>query len=402
GEGDSLVVSLDATSLPAGAAFGSSFGIERRQQVRTTRGGLRNALFVGGEWRLRSVEVRNRPVHVFVRGHFPFADSTFAAAMGGVVAAQRAFWSDDRFPSYLVALAPSNRGTLGGTRYTDAMMLDADTLHAIDADMLALVSHESFHEWIGGRTVPADGLEGALKWFTEGVNDYYADRLLHDARLITDSAYAARTSSVLRDYTTSTYRDSSAAAVTRDYWTNGVANRLPYQRGRLLALAFDRELRRGSRRRVGIDAVVREVLKRTGAARLTDSVIVAAVRSVAGSGAADTLRRWHGGASPLVVPPDALGPVFVQDSVDYLPFDPGFDLDASLRQRTVVAVRAGGPADRAGLRDGMTIAGVSVYRGQADREAIIQVRETTGIRDIRFLPAAEKPIRIPRFRPLPR
>ena len=70
-------------------------------------------------------------------------------------------------------------------------------------------------------------------------------------------------------------------------------------------------------------------------------------------------------------------------------WEPGFDVEASLASRRAQGVLAGGAAERAGLRDGMTIAGASIWRGDATRAIELRVRADSAERRISFLPASE-------------
>ncbi len=394
---DSVVVTLDASALPAAAVFATSFGQARRQRFTTTRAALRNALFVGGDWRARRLPVRGGDVRVLTHGAFAIPDDSLARAVAAVLAAERAFWNDAGAQRYLVATVPSSRGTLGGTRYTDGLLLDIDTAHVLDADALALIAHESFHEWLGGRAAPADGQEEVLKWFTEGLTDYYADRLLHDAGLESDSAFARDVNRALRDEALSAYRDSSNAAVARDYWTNDAAKQLPYARGRAVAIELDPAIRTATRGRLGIDDVVRRIVRDAATTPLTQAAVIAAFRDAAGAALAARLADRLDGRRAPALAAGALGPGFTLDTVDFAPFDAGFDVRGSWAQRRVRGVEPDGPAARAGLRDGMAMTGVDI--SGPEHEARVRVKDEKGERLITYRPLASRRYRIPRFTP---
>jgi predicted metalloprotease with PDZ domain len=58
----------------------------------------------------------------------------------------------------------------------------------------------------------------------------------------------------------------------------------------------------------------------------------------------------------LVLPADTFGPCLIVGTVAIANYDLGFDLEASLSAgRVAVGVRAGGPAYKSGLRDGMRL-----------------------------------------------
>jgi hypothetical protein len=73
-------------------------------------------------------------------------------------------------------------------------------------------------------------------------------------------------------------------------------------------------------------------------------------------------------------------------------WDPGFDLDASVAAKRAVAVRAGGPAAAAGLRDSVTIIGVSVNRGNPAREIALRVVAGTDTTLVHYLPGSPQAV----------
>ena len=67
-------------------------------------------------------------------------------------------------------------------------------------------------------------------------------------------------------------------------------------------------------------------------------------------------------------------------------FDTGFDHAATLASGTVTGVRPGGPAEQAGLRDGMQLAGWSVNLGAAHLPVEVTIREDGETRKLTYLP----------------
>ena len=67
-------------------------------------------------------------------------------------------------------------------------------------------------------------------------------------------------------------------------------------------------------------------------------------------------------------------------------FDTGFDHETTLQKGIVSGVRPGGPAERAGLRDGMKLARWSVNFGAVDQPIQITVHDEAGDHALSYLP----------------
>ena len=70
------------------------------------------------------------------------------------------------------------------------------------------------------------------------------------------------------------------------------------------------------------------------------------------------------------------------------------DDSLALRVRSVQGVRAGSAAARAGLRDGLTIRGASVYRGDPTRPIELRVMDDGTERRVSWLPASDETVAV--------
>ncbi|MFB6374294.1 MAG: hypothetical protein ABEN55_14535, partial [Bradymonadaceae bacterium] len=109
-----------------------------------------------------------------------------------------------------------------------------------------LVAHEAFHLWNGHELVPAPDHEEQTRWFKEGATQYVAIKALYQTGLF-DLADVRREIGRSAFY----YRRNPAKRGRRASSLD--AHRLPYDRGLLLALAFDAALLKCSSGRVSID-----------------------------------------------------------------------------------------------------------------------------------------------------
>jgi len=161
----------------------------------------------------------------------------------------------------------------------------------------------------------------------------------------------------------------------------------PYVRGRVIALWLDGAIRRESRGEHSLDDVMFDMV-RTGdqpitLARILDTA--ARYLSADGRGVLQRAVVDHGGLPAPDQAPSIGGCVrpYLQD----LPtFELGLDLASSRATRQITSVVEGGPAFEAGLRDGQSLASVSVNKGDPDRLAKFTIHTGAGDRQITYYP----------------
>jgi predicted metalloprotease with PDZ domain len=100
------------------------------------------------------------------------------------------------------------------------------------------------------------------------------------------------------------------------------------------------------------------------------------------------------GGGPIILPDGAFGACATERMESRHRWDPAFDLDSSLKTRSVTGVRAGGAAERAGLRNGMKILGASVQRGDPARNLVLRVQNGDVQQQISYLPASAESVEV--------
>src|SRR5215216_4844518 len=161
-----------------------------------------------------------------------------------------------------------------GDRATSAAPNTIDTPERDYRGFLGLVSHEFFHLWNVKRIRP-DALGPfdytqenytKLLWVAEGITDYYADLVLRRAGLITESEYltaAARSFQALQN--TPGRLEQSVEESSFDTWIkfyrqdeNSINSQISYyDKGAILGLLLDLEIRKRSNNAKSLDDVLR-------------------------------------------------------------------------------------------------------------------------------------------------
>lgn len=379
------------------------------EPIRLSLDRFRHGLILAGNIRVHEKLIRGRPLRIaFFGDDWGFKDEEFVELAARIVSTEREFFRDDGDPHYLISVVPTGKPdprsfSMGGTGLTDCFALFMQRGATLAADspkrlMVAkLLAHEYFHHW-NGQKIGMEGPEQLVYWFSEGFTDYYAARMLLRAGLIDAPQWVAWLNENLAEYWTNAARHATNEAIRGNFWTNRELQNLPYCRGEVVALLLDSEIRKCSGGARGLDQFLFEVLEaaRAGEKVSTERLLARVARWTSAEFAAALRRVIEHGEMPAV-PGDLFAPALAQETVDRYAFDLGFDLDRSVRDKKISGVREDGPAFRAGLRDGQTAAGYSIYQGDASHEVEITIREDAGARTIRYLPRGEM-IRTPQFK----
>lgn len=149
----------------------------------------------------------------------------------------------------------------------------------------------------------------------------------------------------------------------------------------------------------GFDRLFRAMVERAAAKgeRAGNTNIRAAGVHLLGPWFAEEFDRFVVAGELVELPSDALGEDIVGRETEVATYDPGFDTQRSAAEKRVVDLRPGGPADRAGLREGDVIAGMSLVN-QADVEATVDVQRDGQRVTIRYFPRSA-PKRLMQFVP---
>jgi predicted metalloprotease with PDZ domain len=304
-------------------------------------------------------------VRVATVGRFAFAPEALDALARRVISVERRFWGADESAPFLVAAMSLQRSpdrqSLSGTGLTDAFALWIDESLPL-SDVTWLLGHEYFHTWnptaLGGFPDTPRLEPSSLYWFSEGVTDYYARALMVRAGLITPRQFAAQWNDTLRAYATSPFERSPNAVASKQFWTSDAGNKIPYQRGALLAAIWNARLRGLSGEERGLDDVLRAQAAQVRASPdgrdMVDRFI--AVAGAFGLNVRPDVDRFVERGEAISLPPDVFGRCARVVTREQPMFAYGFDVPATLaRGMMVTGVEPDSRAYAAGLRNGMRI-----------------------------------------------
>jgi predicted metalloprotease with PDZ domain len=389
-------------AVPESWSLASSHGVKQGARTEWVRergriGEFQHALYVGGDFRLHEVRIKGRPLRFALRGEWKFPDSLFVEETRKLITLHRRFWNDFDFPDYFISLVPNDveRGSSGGTALTQSFAMHVSRDFTVPGQAFEfLIGHEHLHTWVPHR-FGAMGKDEALRyWFSEGFTNYLTHRLLVKAGLWTPERYAEALNEVIQKYLASSAKGFNNRAVADNFWNHRDAGKMPYQRGELLALRWNAALvRQGS----SLDALLKSLMQARGSETLATERLSEALAKKLDSVPQDIARFIEAGEEAAFTP-DLLGPCFDLRSVPLELYDPGFDVQASIKDRKVIGVVQESTAYRAGLRDGQKILGLNISYGNPKVDVKISVEGEDGqAKKLEYRPARDSGQKVPQY-----
>ncbi len=422
------VACVQVTGLPADSRWASSHGLAEGDQVlwRIASGSaplavrVQQALYAGGALQSATRGPAGGQVAAVMPAEsgWRFGAEALAQAGAEALAAQRRHWGDvEAMPRWLLLLLPPPPGSgaadaMGGTAWHHALALQAPTELTVPGPVFdSLVAQALARAWLSDRFGPlahaGRGDEALRTWYSEGWADYLAHRsLLRDGRW-TAADYANELNRKIAQYLSLPELQLPNAQIASAAARNPALAALPAARGEWLALHWHASLRGAGQ--PGLEALMRRLLVPVAQARregpisgpLATHRLVAALRAMLDDQPLRDIQQRIEQGEPWTFGADALGPCFIGQVVRVPTWRLGLDA-SSFSTRVVQGVEAGGPAEAAGLRNGMRLLGHALVPGDALQPVQLQVLAEDGTRqDIRYL-AGGDPVRDrPRFRPIP-
>ncbi len=304
-------------------------------------------------------------------GHFSFywaSDPPFDAAdLGQRVRAlydSMAAFFDDKGSSYRVFARSNPYLGTGGTALSHAFMFGYNApSKPTAAGLQLLVAHEMAHTW-----PTLQGEHGDTAWYSEGTAEYYALALSWRAGAIPLEKVITTLNERADAYYSNPYRGLSNSEGAKRFWTDPVAQTIPYGRGWLYLVQTDAEIRQASKGRRSLDDVVKDLRRRQVAGKPYGvPEWLELVGAEIGPGPAKA-GYDHMAAGDLLVPPAAaFAPCLEVAKHPVRPFELGFARRSLNDDRIVRDLVPGSAAEKAGVRNGDAIVEVSdVNKVRAD------------------------------------
>jgi predicted metalloprotease with PDZ domain len=362
---------LDAAKLHPATSFGSAQTVE----VHDSFDAFREAVFLASDaLHLTTRTVGAGTLELAVIGAWSFTDVELADYIARVIMMERRFFADDGPPYFFVSVMPLGEGdgSYGGTGYTHSFDLALAPKLTLDARLRNVIAHEHFHSW-NGQLISPEAFETLTYWFTEGFTNFYTTQLRYRGGLISLDDYVHELNEGLSSYLRSPAREAPNARSV-GFWDSDALRKLPYDRGHVVAVIADREIRRASLGKVSLDDVMRVLVKagRKGATITSDRVL-GMIEGLTSTAFAARLRATVIDGDLLAIDPALFEPCLTTTTTKVWTYELGFDLPASQAKEQATGVQPGSAAARAGLHDGDALSGLSIHKGDPDQEVTLWV-----------------------------
>jgi predicted metalloprotease with PDZ domain len=300
-------------------------------------------------------DINGKPVDIYIQGGFDFDLERVSGDIETIVRAQRDWFDDFDQAFYNVVILPRT-GLLAGTAESNLFVCFVDRA-TVPEQLYKLIAHEMFHYWLPGKMeVQAESGEYDFKydWFHEGFTDYLSRLILLDIGIMSRASFVNTLNfdliSIANNPSAKDSYQRLADLADADKFSSA-QKKLAYYRGALIALNWDETLKaRGSSLQRFMLALRDTADSRDGQLSFHDLVAIGKEFDLP---VEQDISKYITRGEPISVPSNLFGN-FILSPTEINLFDPGFDMRASSRQKTITGVIEGSEAYKAGLRNGMT------------------------------------------------
>jgi predicted metalloprotease with PDZ domain len=359
-----------------------------------------NGIYCGGRYRTKTVEADGHKITMAITGQFSFADEKAFSSVSTIIREERRFWHDAGSPYYFVAwLALDDQGTISGTAYYNSFVLFQSTHGKLSLDLLQTVSHEYFHNWLGGEPglTPPEPRE-LYKWLMEGFTDYYSLKVLYATGILSKGDFMAQLNkNILEYYLSPAFRSENQELVGR-YWEDRNLRLMGYRRG--LTIAFVLDSRIAGKGPASLDDLMHDLFQRSKPTMVfSKAVFDQLVRQYADDSTLSTIDNANRGNNDLLTQDLLANKTYKTDTVTVTKlFDIGFDDKASGQAKRIIGLQPGSNAEKAGLRENMPITGgFSIWYNNTEKPAGVEVIRGGKKEWIQYIPVEAVNIPVPQI-----
>lgn len=217
-------------------------------------------------------------------------------------------------------------------------------------DLQGLVAHEMAHNW-----PRMQGEHGDTAWYSEGMAEYYSVMLAHRAGLLPADRLLEDLNEKAQAYYSNPYRGLSNAEGGKLFWSDPIAQTIPYGRGFFYLLNTDAAIRKASGGKRSLDDLAKAMYRRSTAGQpygADDWLALVGQEIGAERARADYDHMVSGG---LLKPADRFAACFKVVAKESRPFELGFARASLNDARIVRDLVPGSAAAKAGVLDGDVI-----------------------------------------------
>lgn len=317
-------------------------------------------------------------------GEPPFDAPKFGGNMKALFNSMASFFNDEA-GSYRVFVRRNPYDGAGGTALARSFMFGYPPGGAAVEDLQGLVSHEMAHTWPS-----MQGEHGETSWYTEGMAEYYSTVLSWRSQAIDTDRLLKTFNDRASAYYSNPYVRATSAVAAEKFWTDPVAQTVPYGRGWLYLQQTDAQIREASGGKRSLDDIAKEIRRRQVAEEPYGIPVWLELvgKEIGVEKAKAGYDAMTSGA--LLIPPTKLyAPCLVVEKHAVRPFQLGFARSSLNDDRVIRDLEAGSAAEAAGLLNGDVIVevnDVSKVRKDEALELKLTYRRGEATTTVSFLP----------------
>lgn len=397
---DNFDVIINWEGFPENYAITNSFENQQTKQYieNTSEEKFHTAVFVGGDFRVYDINVKNDKVAFAIRGDWEvFDDSTMVRILEKTVSTQRNLWKDHTQDYFAVTMIPTvqERGSsFQGSGLTNSFATNASNNEYLEIEGLVyLFNHELQHNWTGHIIKNDD--EEKQYWFSEGFTEYFTIKNIAKENIykLDKNYFINELNGFIRALYTNPVRELPNSEMTYDNFWSGKEGmqKLPYRRGALLAFYLDNKIKQDTNSSKSLDHILldfkNEALK--SGQKITHPFFIATVNNYL----EDDIKPFfetHIEAGKLY----DLEAIFTEFGFEFEPTSMVFDLGFvfSEDKTSIVSVDKNSAAYNAGMRAGDLVRSRSYYYNSTEHEAeFVLVRDGKDVA-VKYLPVKEAAI----------
>ncbi|MCB1023517.1 MAG: hypothetical protein KDB79_03950, partial [Acidobacteria bacterium] len=341
---------------------------------------------------------------VIIPAEFDIPKDEIFDAAEKIVTIQRKHFNDDSQKFYNVVVLPRAEN-VAGVRFENMFI----TFLKKDVTLLQiylLFAHEMSHNWLDAKIIEPEENESSLQyvWFYEGVNEYFARKVLLESGLIEEDLFITLTNRDVvniadNPHKSATIDDVLEAVKQKKY--GQAFNKLSYYRGALMAFNWDTQIRKFDPN-LSLGDFVREVYRES--TRMGRGIKKKELFDLAqkfGIDAKKDFEKYILRGESIKFDVTEYNGKYVLENTDVAAFDPGFAIRESYENKVVTGVVNDSAAFKAGLRNGMQFVSAKnesrfSNAWSPDEPLTVVVKSDGREKEIKYFPHG-KSIKLPQF-----
>jgi predicted metalloprotease with PDZ domain len=373
----------------------SLFSNKEKGSYKISLNDLVNSIFCAGDFRTRTISEGGKKITVAITGEFEHTDEEVFSSVGKIILGECKFWNDKESAYFFTLFMPTDdKGNSGGTAYYNSFAIFQSPDVKLADGILQTISHEYLHKWLG-TTLMNPGPDESHKWFSEGFTDYYSLKILYTIGILSKDDYLKQLNKNIMEYYLSPKFKSANSEIIGKYWSDENWRLLSYRRG--LSIAFMLDSKVMENKTSSLDDLIRTLYHQSAPSMLfSDSLFNNLVIRFTAKDVLAAISEANNGHNELLTSQLLSNKIYPVAIKEVSRFEMGFDLKQSITAKTIVGLRPGSNAEKAGLKENMKITSLN-YKSNSQSPVTVGVIENGEKKLITYIPIAAESIQAPQI-----